>query len=133
MLEVSPTSSYAQIKVAYRRALLKFHPDKSKVGNPIDIAKLKDAYNILSSPSLRAEYDQRRRDRASTGPRPAQLISLEDFDEAEEGVWYHTCRCGGAGYVIKEEHMEAGTHLIACDSCSEVVWVGYEIFEEESS
>ena len=57
-------------------------------------------------------------------------MSLEDFEEAEEGVWTHACRCGGT-YKIIEEDMDAGRHLVGCENCSEVVWVGYELVDEE--
>jgi diphthamide biosynthesis protein 4 len=67
---------------------------------------------------------------AHTGPRPAQVISLEDFEEVEEGEWKHPCRCGGT-YNVAEEDMDAGRHLVGCESCSEVVWVGYELVNDE--
>jgi len=87
----------------------------------------------LSNVSSRVAYDsilQNARVKTSTGPRPAQIISLEDFEEAEEGVWIHACRCGGT-YRIIEEDMDAGRHLVGCESCSEVVWVGYEPANDE--
>lgn len=119
--------------MAYHNALLKHHPDKSKIiSESIDIALLKDAYQTLSSSDLRLEYDEKRG--ASKGkssmPRPAQVISLEEFEEREDGSWYHVCRCGGGGYMITETQMEAGSHLVGCDSCSEVIWVGYELAED---
>jgi diphthamide biosynthesis protein 4 len=63
-------------------------------------------------------------------PRPAQVISLADFDEQSADAWMHACRCGSA-YAITEAEMDRGVHLIPCTSCSEVVWVGYELAEEE--
>lgn len=73
-----------------------------------------------------------RQQSASTGPRPAQVISLEEFKEVpdnvseDEGVWQYQCRCGGM-YRITSSDMDKGHHLVGCDSCSEVVWVGYEL------
>lgn len=77
------------------------------------------------------------------GPRPAQVISLEDFEEGGhsnhggsgiegdgESAWHHGCRCGGI-YIITGEDMEKGHHIVGCNSCSEVVWVGYELREDE--
>ncbi|KAG1831667.1 hypothetical protein DFJ58DRAFT_871536 [Suillus subalutaceus] len=106
-------------------ALLASHPDKRSFSSaipPVD-------YTTLSNVSSRVAYDnilRSARVKTSTGPRPAQVISLEDFEEAEEGVWTHACRCGGT-YRIIEEDMDAGRHLVGCESCSEVVWVGYEL------
>jgi len=169
LLQISPSSSLssADIKAAYHKALLKFHPDKAvlsslkpthhnrqcesldesaqgkhKTDLDIDIAQLKEAYITLSSPHLRVEYDFKlagerfNNGDAARGPRPAQIISLEEFDDRLDGFWHHVCRCGGGGggggggYVISETEMERGCHLVACNSCSEVVWVGYEIVED---
>jgi len=98
----------------------------------IDIALIKEAYSILSDPHLRAKYDAHR-SYSETPPRPAQLVSLEDFEEVDSGmddfeVWRYPCRCGGS-YHINTTLMEKGEHLIACNSCSEVVWVGYQLAE----
>ena len=72
------------------------------------------------------------------GPRPAQVISLEEFyqEESENSdgfigdSWTYDCRCGGK-YVITERMMEAENHLVGCNSCSEAVWVGYEVADED--
>jgi diphthamide biosynthesis protein 4 len=173
LLSVPRHASQREIKLAYRRALLRFHPDKlsrnlaqhfpgdrnletpsalpsstsaSNVAST-DIALLKDAYITLSSPHLRARFDRQVEpepgDRAAVnGPRPAQIISLEDFDEVENtenlgGMtdrnqsWCYRCRCGGV-YIIGSSEMDEGQHLVACDSCSEVIWVGYELVEEDN-
>lgn len=69
------------------------------------------------------------------GPRPAQVVSLEDFTQLQydvelEDVWEYPCRCGGT-YRISESDMDKGMHLVGCRSCSEVIWVGYELVSEE--
>ncbi|KAF8210087.1 hypothetical protein K438DRAFT_139707 [Mycena galopus ATCC 62051] len=125
LLDVHPGASQADIKAAYHRALLAAHPDKNAAPTNPDIAAIKDAYRVLSSPALRAKAEQEHLKR----PRPAQVISLADFDEASEDAWTHACRCGGA-YAITAVEMDRGLHLIPCTSCSEVVWVGYELAEE---
>ncbi|KAF7298009.1 hypothetical protein HMN09_01021900 [Mycena chlorophos] len=121
LLDVRTDATQAEIKAAYHRALLAAHPDKN-ITSTIDIAALKEAYRVLSSPELLKN--------AKTGPRPAQIVSLSDFTELPAGdVWEHPCRCG-ANYCISASDMDAGRHLVPCASCSEVVWVGYEIVEE---
>jgi diphthamide biosynthesis protein 4 len=129
LLGISQKATSAEIKTAYHRALLLAHPDKRLPGRSLntgpDIAAIQEAYRTLSSESLRNAYDTNLGNlRKSTGPRPAQVISLEDFDEQTE-LWSYPCRCGGT-YKINEEQMEKGQHLLGCSSCSEVVWVGYE-------
>lgn len=151
--------STQELKNAYHNALLRHHPDKQPQRLPtprslktnvttspsqpfpqdqIDIiTQIQDAYRTLSDPILKKQYDILLSTSSSSarhegkGPRPAQIISLEDFDEdAEAMVWTYPCRCGG-DYKIREEEMERGVHLAGCGSCSEVVWVGYEVVDED--
>jgi diphthamide biosynthesis protein 4 len=108
-------------------------PKRTASSSSIDIASIKDAYTTLSSPHLRVQYDaQLQFQYPSTGPRPAQIISLEEFEEEEATTgsltWCHKCRCGGS-YRISEEDLERGQHLVGCGSCSEVVWAGFELAE----
>ena len=137
LLGITYDAPLSSIKAAYHKALLASHPDKrSSSSTPpvhVDIALLKEAYTTLSNLSSRIAYDNIVRNtqaKAPTGPRPAQVISLEDFEEVEDSVWKHACRCGGT-YNIVEEDMDAGRHLVGCESCSEVVWVGYELVNDE--
>ncbi|KAJ3871892.1 hypothetical protein F5051DRAFT_499329 [Lentinula edodes] len=130
VLAVARTASAEEVKSAYHRALLVHHPDKN-ICTPatIHLATIKEAYKVLSSPALRALYDAKSVQNAgTTGPRPAQLISLEEFEEDanDDTVWTYPCRCG-ANYRITENEMEHGTHLIGCSGCSEFIWVGFEL------
>ena len=55
ILGVPETASQEEIKRAYRKQALQQHPDKG--GDAELFQKLSTAYDILSNPSLRAEYD----------------------------------------------------------------------------
>ena len=60
MLEVQRTASDGELKVAYRKLAMQFHPDRNP-NNPEAEAKFKEcseAYSVLSDPEKRAAYDR---------------------------------------------------------------------------
>jgi diphthamide biosynthesis protein 4 len=140
ILEIQQDASQEEVKRAYHQALLRHHPDKKRADSgltPITIPAidtLREAFQILSSPSSRQIYDQTLKSSLSssqTPPRPANVVSLDDFQVVPRGdssTWTYTCRCGGT-FVISEQLLDEDIHLVGCDCCSEVVWVGYEIQE----
>lgn len=137
--EKSQKLSQNHIKTAYRRALLRHHPDKSSglnigtqpaLKHTVDQMQL--AYKILYDPKSRAEYDQSQRlalssrehlDGAKSHP-GLEIVDLDDlgFDEGES-TWYHACRCGNErGFVITEQELEdnveIGEIISGCRGCS---------------
>jgi curved DNA-binding protein CbpA len=61
-LEVTPAASQNDIKRSYRRLALKYHPDKN-AGDKLYEAKFREineAYDILSNPKKRQDYNSRR-------------------------------------------------------------------------
>ena len=67
LLQVSPNADQEIILAAYRRLILRYHPDRSSEPNAAEMTqRLNDAYAILSDPARRAEYDRERRGRTSS-------------------------------------------------------------------
>lgn len=59
ILGINTEASDDEIKKAYRKMALKFHPDKNKDPNAEDKFKeIAEAYEVLSDPKKRSIYDQ---------------------------------------------------------------------------
>jgi DnaJ-class molecular chaperone len=57
ILELDSNASPIQIKKAYRKLALKYHPDKNKLINNDKFIKIQHAYEILSNDELKKQYD----------------------------------------------------------------------------
>lgn len=141
LLQVPRTASFVDIKASYHRLLLSHHPDKSYTSKGtstqthVDIGSLNEAFSTLSSPESRMRYDSELSSHndllsSQSRSRPAHVVSLEDFEDLGQ-AWAHSCRCGGQ-YTIEEADMENDVHLVSCSSCSEVIWVGYEVYHDDN-
>ncbi|CAG8481412.1 14446_t:CDS:2 [Ambispora leptoticha] len=90
VLEVSPSASYDEIKKAYRRLALRYHPDKNKqISNELGskainsrFVLIHEAYSTLSNPESRNRYDiQRRRGGSDYGRQRHEFTSQQEFEE----------------------------------------------------
>ena len=58
ILEVDKKASQKDIKSAYRRLVMLYHPDKNKLPKAEEMfKKIAEAYSVLSDPSKRKQYD----------------------------------------------------------------------------
>ncbi|KKZ63639.1 hypothetical protein EMCG_02080 [[Emmonsia] crescens] len=94
LLSLTPAAADAEIRRAYRRTALKYHPDKITNPTPTDIDKfhlLQIAYDVLSDPSIRQLYDNAREARERKKRESEMLEGVrrkmkEDLEARERGV-----------------------------------------------
>ncbi|EPX73871.1 diphthamide biosynthesis protein Dph4 [Schizosaccharomyces octosporus yFS286] len=135
VLNLEKDESYTddQIKEAYRKALLQFHPDKRKDIQPgrYSVDQIREAFQILASEEGRENfYKNSEIDRAQY----YSVVDLSEFDELEDGSYYYPCRCGElGGYVVTEENLENEESVIPCLGCSLTIQVAYEVVETDGS
>ncbi|MDN5873207.1 MAG: DnaJ domain-containing protein [Sinobacteraceae bacterium] len=77
ILGLLPSAEDFVIRAAYKALSQKYHPDKS-TGDAARMEAINDAYKVLSSPSLRAQYDALRKEAHGDGPTPG------DFDLGDD-------------------------------------------------
>ncbi|MEL6975385.1 MAG: DnaJ domain-containing protein, partial [Bacteroidota bacterium] len=60
VLGISKSASAAEIKKAYRKKAIEFHPDKNPGDTQAEemFKKAAEAYEVLSDPDKKAKYDQ---------------------------------------------------------------------------
>lgn len=138
------------IKIAYRRALLRHHPDKNgKQSSNINheptytLDQIFLAYRTLGDPIARSEYDQSMKTLGSAGShngkeaRPG--LETSDLDEltfdSDRSTWFKSCRCGNhTGFVISEkdleENAEYGEIITGCGGCSLWLKVTFAMVED---
>ena len=70
LLGVSPNASDKELKVAYRKAAKKYHPDIYKGINKDHFKKINEAFSVLKNPAKRSEYDNRQKIRTQRSSDP---------------------------------------------------------------
>ncbi|KAB8302632.1 hypothetical protein EYC80_006000 [Monilinia laxa] len=146
----------ATLRSAYRRALLRNHPDKARGQERGHINKNQTIYTIdqisvafshLSDPKLRAQYDKelslQNRSINGVGQKEGEVfrtgvevVDLDDLNVEEgEGIWYRSCRCGDTrGFLIREHDLEEaaedGEISVGCKGCSLWLKVLFGVMED---
>ena len=86
MLQVSPNAEPETINRIFRMLAQRLHPDNQQSGNEKRFREILEAYNILSDPERRAQYDvwhqQRRKDRYRLVSSGAQTENDFEMEQA---------------------------------------------------
>lgn len=81
-LQISPHADYETIHRVYRYLASRFHPDNPETGDPEKFFLLKTAYDVLSDPERRSEYD---REYEREIPERTPLSEAVDFMDQVQG------------------------------------------------
>jgi DnaJ-class molecular chaperone len=141
ILECDISSSKNDLKQAYHRLLLKYHPDKcindtKKEENLNKFLEIKTAFHILNDDTLRTEYDANlkqsilERNSTLSDFNQTWFSVKQDFNYDEHlNGYYLICRCSGAYFIHKndlsnlllqnDENKDIDTFFsLHCDTCS---------------
>src|SRR5258708_27164096 len=91
-LQISPNAEAETIHRVYRFLAGRFHPDNPKTGDPQKFTLLTQAYDVLSVPERRADYDARHKKKTSE---PVPLSTSIDFMDSLEGEVNRRLWCMG--------------------------------------
>ena len=76
-LQISPKADVQTVHRVFRIMAARFHPDNPETGDVEQFLRMKQAYNVLSDPERRAEYDATLDHSREAGPRP--IFQMRDF------------------------------------------------------
>lgn len=80
-LQISPNADAETIHRVYRYLAARFHPDNPESGDPEKFRVLKAAYDVLSNPGRRTEYDmERERDTAVGTPMSTKVDFMDNLE-----------------------------------------------------
>ncbi len=82
LLQISPNAEIETIQRVYKMLAARHHPDNSETGDLDKFLALKRAFETLSNPGLRAEYDALYQQRNTE---PIELFELKEFSLGVEG------------------------------------------------
>ena len=98
ILGVADTATEAEMKTAYRKLALKFHPDKNPGSKTAEekFKEISEAYYVLSDKKRRDEYDMVRK---GGGPGGGSYQGAQGFDSGEFMNFFRSggARSGGGG------------------------------------
>eukprot|EP01112_Ceratiomyxa_fruticulosa_P002638 TRINITY_DN1278_c0_g1_i4.p1 TRINITY_DN1278_c0_g1~~TRINITY_DN1278_c0_g1_i4.p1 ORF type:complete len:157 (+),score=27.44 TRINITY_DN1278_c0_g1_i4:153-623(+) len=151
ILGVSRESPLEDIKRAYKRLALIYHPDKqdqqvssenNALHNPrLTYPQIQQAWSTLRDTESRKRYDKLLFQKELTPEVPLPVSSEVDLDDmsfvdnggsegGSESYFWYPCRCGDR-FIIHESQLDQGLDIVCCSSCSFVIRVLYQKANEE--
>lgn len=82
MLQISPNAETETIHRVYKMLATRYHPDNRETGDVDRFVRLNQAFETLSSPELRAQYDAVYVEHKG---KPIELFGTKDFDIGIDG------------------------------------------------
>ena len=82
LLQISPNAELETIQRVFKLLATRYHPDNTETGDLDKFLALKRAFETLTSPGLRAEYDALYQQRNTE---PIEIFELKEFSIGVEG------------------------------------------------
>jgi curved DNA-binding protein CbpA len=126
VLEVSPDASIEEIKEAFRRIVLKCHPDKNPNASKENFRRIQQAWECLRD--SRQPYDEELRRKATLERCKESSVMIISASETEEAVddetggviHVYSCRCGDEVLFWSEDLVKGqeSSTIRECPGCS---------------
>lgn len=127
VLGCSKDSTHEEIKRAYHRRLLQFHPDKNDTADANEFHDVREAWRILGRPQSRKRYDATCKQEELENENSlvyARLLPSDLEESVFEDTLFYRCKCGDRYFVERKDLQEKNTVLqITCDGCTLVITV----------
>ncbi|KAM7436297.1 DnaJ subfamily C member 24 [Porites harrisoni] len=140
VLGVAANCTHEEVKRAYQKLVLKFHPDKlddSLTEGDRDKAKemflaIDKAWKLLSDNERRENCDRQLKEQSLSQDWPVSAeVDLDDMEFHEDLQSYSSqCRCSGE-YLITESDLENGHNIVCCSDCTLSVRVLYSVLQDD--
>src|SRR6516164_697655 len=82
LMQISPNAEAETIQRVYRMLAGRYHPDNTNTGDMERFLRLNEAYQVLSDPQARAEYDA---DYRAQRLEPIEVFNLREFAVGIDG------------------------------------------------